>query len=102
MPETIASKTVPSWTGEERAAVNRLVRRVRDLGLGPVAILFLESARPLNFVGSQVMHFLAPMVHAFGRFEDYEVLARLLEDRESIGRIVSAIERVEEEARDVE
>jgi hypothetical protein len=83
---------------EARDLYGRLARRVVRLGLGPVAVLFIESSRPLNFVGSQLLHFFAPFVQAFGGFRDYELLARVLEDRRSVDLLLEAIEK-EEEAR---
>ena len=96
------SPTLPPVPGERPEADElfaRIARRIVRLELAPVAVLFIESFRPLNFVGSQLLRFLAPFVHAFGRFPDYESLAQLLEDRDSIDRLLEAIER-EEEARE--
>jgi hypothetical protein len=86
---------------EARDLYRRLARRVVRLGLGPVAILFVESSRPLNFIGSQLLHFFAPFVHAFGEFRDYALLARVLEDRRSVDLLLEAIEK-EEDAREKE
>jgi hypothetical protein len=91
----------PPSTDEARELVHRLAKRIVQLQLGPVAIFFIESVRPLNFVGSQLLHFFAPFVRAFGRFPDYDLLARLLEDRRSIDLLLEAIER-EEESREKE
>jgi len=83
---------------EARELFQRLARKVVGLGLGPVAILFIESMRPLNFVGSQLLHFFAPFVQAFGEFQDYDLLMRSLEDRRSVDLLLESIEK-EEEAR---
>jgi len=80
---------------QEQELANRLAGRIVRLGLGPVALLFIESVRPLNFVGSQLLHFLAPFVQAFGHFSDYDTLAALLENRRSVDRLLEAIEREE-------
>ena len=80
---------------EQRELIDRFAKRIVSLNLGPVALLFIESVRPLNFVGSQLMHFFSPFVHAFGDFSDYESFAKLLEDRKSIDLILEAIEREE-------
>jgi hypothetical protein len=82
----------------QRQAVERLARQVTRLGLSPVAILFIESSRPLNFVGSQLLHFFAPMIQAFGKFQDYQAIAELLEDRRSVDYLLEAIEREEAKA----
>ena len=76
--------------------IRRLSRRIVRLRLSPVALLFIESVRPLNYVGSQLLHFLSPIVHAFGDFSDHERLARILENRRSIDLILETIEKEEE------
>jgi len=75
--------------------IERLARRIVRMQLAPAAIFFIESVRPLNFVGSQLMHFLAPFIHAFGEYPDYDKLATLLEDRRSVDLLLEAIEREE-------
>lgn len=80
---------------EERRVLDCLVQQVVRLRLELVAILFLESVRPLNFVGSQVLHFFAPLVQIVGRFQDYEILAVALENRWSIDYLLEALENHE-------
>lgn len=107
MSEKTSLHTHPHQAGEElltdeaQELIHRLAKRIVQLQLGPVAIFFIESVRPLNFVGSQLLHFFGPFVHAFGRFPDYDVLAQLLEDRRSVDFLLEAIE-TEEEAREKE
>ena len=86
------------FTEAQQEVLHRLAKQIVRLDLGVVAVLFIESARPLNFVGSQLLHFLTPFVHVFGRFPDYDTLATLLEDRRCVDELLRAIER-EEEAR---
>jgi len=87
----------PQWSREEREAVERLARAVVRRRLAPVAALFIESARPLNFVASQMLVFFGPMVQAFGEFRDYDTITRLLEDRRSIDLFLKTLGRLEEE-----
>jgi len=63
------------------------------------AILFLESMKPLSFVGSQAMYFFEPMVRALFAVPEYERLAALMERRESVEALLVAIERRDEEER---
>ncbi len=85
------------WSREEHEAVERLARAIARRRLGSVAALFIESARPLNFVASQLLVFLGPMVQAFGEFRDYDTITRLLENRRSIDLFLDALARAEEE-----
>jgi len=56
------------------------------------AIFFLESVKPLSFVGSQAMHFFEPFVHAFLPVRDYERFALMMERRENLERLLVKIE----------
>ena len=55
-------------------------------------ILFLESVRPLNNIGSQAMHFLKPAAASIFNAAVWDELAILLEDRENIDRLLEMIE----------
>lgn len=66
------------------------------------AILFLESVKPLSFVGSQAMYFFEPMVRALFAVPEYERLAALMERRESVEALLVAIERRDEDERRAE
>jgi len=63
------------------------------------AILFLESVKPLSFVGSQALHFFEPMVTAVFTVPDYERFAALMERRENLEALLVAIERKDEAVR---
>jgi len=63
------------------------------------AILFLESVKPLSFVGSQALHFFEPMVRAIFTIPDYERFAALMERRENFEALLVAIERKDESTR---
>ena len=62
------------------------------------AILFLESVKPLSFVGSQALYFFEPMVRAVFTLPDYERFAALMERRENFEALLVAIERKDETA----
>ncbi len=77
---------------EDQALLDRMANWVAERGLEMPAILFLESVRPLSFVGAQGLVFLGPFAHALFTTPDYDRLARLLEDRANLERLVRAIE----------
>ena len=70
-----------------RLAMAIVLRRMT----GP-AILFLESLRPLNYIGSQAMTFLRPFLTPLFNRADYKRLAAVLERREGLRNLVEAIE----------
>jgi hypothetical protein len=63
------------------------------------AILFLESVKPLSFVGSQALYFFEPMVRAVFTVPDYERFAALMERRENFEALLVAIEQKDEVSR---
>lgn len=56
------------------------------------AMLFLESAGPMNFLGSQALHFLTPILNLVCDAREIERAARLLERRDAIPRLIALIE----------
>ena len=48
------------------------------------AIFFLESVKPLSFLGSQALHFFEPMVRAFFEVQSYDRFAAMMEQRENL------------------
>ena len=82
-----------TFTEEDLALLDKVADFVIRKGMATPAVLFLESVSPLNFVGSQVMVFLQPILAAFFSTQEYEHLAEILERRESIGILVERIEQ---------
>jgi len=76
---------------EDRQLVARLAEFVVRRHLTVPALVVLESGRPLNFIGSQVLVFLAPFATLVFSATEYERFARLLEKRRSIDLIIAAI-----------
>jgi hypothetical protein len=65
-----------------------LVRR----GMAAPATVFLESLGPMNFLGSQALHFIAPIIDCAFDAQEIERVARLLERRDTIPRLIAIIE----------
>ena len=80
-------------TPEDSALLDTLARHVVDLRMDVPAVLFLESTGPLNYVGSQMMLFFAPIIHAFYSGDIYDRFQRLLEQRATIPELVTRIEK---------
>jgi hypothetical protein len=66
------------------------------------AILFLESSRPLSFLGSQFLYFLEPIVRTFIKGDQYRRVAVLMEDRDNVEKLMLAIESEESAAQEIE
>lgn len=79
-------------TDQDEALIERLATEIVRRRLTTPAILFLESVKPLNFIGSQFLVFLDPIVRLFLTIPEYQRFARLLEERGTIERLIVAIE----------
>jgi len=77
--------------------ISRLATEIVDRNLTAPAIMFLESTKPLSFLGSQIMVFFAPFVKAFWDGTSYDTLTELLEERENVETLLQEIERLEAE-----
>ncbi len=77
--------------------INKIARRIVDLRLSVVAIVFLESSKPLTFLGNQLMIFMQPFYRAVFAYQEYEEIAAMLEDRDNVEKLICEIENLEEE-----
>ncbi len=88
-------------TVERREEIlTKIAQKVVDLKLAPVAIVMLESSKPLSFVGSQLMVFMQPVVTSIFPFHQYDEVAALLEDRANVEALIQRIEKLEDGKRD--
>lgn len=79
-------------TDEEIALLDKIAVKIVKRGMLVPAILFLETVHPLNFVGSQAMAFLEPMVTAVFSAEEYVTFRKILERRSGIETLIERIE----------
>ncbi len=82
----------------ERELVERLARFVVRRRLATPALVVLETGRPLNFIGSQFLAFLAPLLKFAFRPAEYDRFVEFLEKRRSIDLIIDAIAEQESHA----
>lgn len=109
----VGEYSVDSLAPEERAALDRLAQGIHSRGLTPAAILWIDSQRGMNWIGSQALVFAEPIydmakpllnfllrLFGFGKKgysldlspEEYKVLYSALEKRYSIEYLVSRLE----------
>jgi hypothetical protein len=86
-------KTEKDFDQEDIAFLERIARLIVRRGLAQPAILFLESVRPLNFLGSQLLRFSNPFVEIICSRLELERLAGILENRKSISIMIEMIEK---------
>lgn len=87
------------FSPEDEALLDRLARSTVRVGMAVPAIFFLESVKPLNFIGSQVLVFFGPLVTAFFSADGYMRLAALLERRDSLEALILKIEKQLDDSR---
>jgi hypothetical protein len=75
----------------ERKLADRLAGFVVRRRMTTPALMALESSRPLGFIGSQVLVFLAPFASLLFSTEEYERLTRLVEKRRGVDLVIDAI-----------
>ena len=79
-------------TTEDFALLDRVADAVVKRGMAAPATVFLESLGPMNFLGSQALYFLTPIVEWAFKAKEVEQVARLLERRDTISRLIILIE----------
>jgi hypothetical protein len=80
------------FTTEDLALLERVADAVVKRGMTAPATIFLESLGPMNFLGSQALHFLTPIVEWAFNAKEVEQVARMLERRDTISRLITTIE----------
>ncbi|MCC7478401.1 hypothetical protein IT575_08050 [bacterium] len=112
----VGEYSADSLAPEERAALERLALGIHKRGLTPAAILWIDSQRGMNWIGSQALVFAEPLydlakpflnfllrLFGFGKKgytlelspEEYKLLYSALEKRYSIEYLVSRLEELQ-------
>ena len=82
---------------QHREIMDRFARRIVDWRMSAPAILFLESAKPLSFLGNQALVFFQPIVQSIFNFRTYDEFTEILEERENLEYLLLKIEELEAE-----
>lgn len=77
---------------EDQALLDRIAEAVVQRGMAAPATVFLESLAPMNFVSSQALQVLAPLLEVVLDAKTLDQAARLLERRDTVNRLVALIE----------
>jgi len=89
-------------TPHQEEILTQIAKKVIDWRMSVPAILFLESVKPLNYVGSQMMAFFEPFVQAVFSWKDYDEFRRMMEERGTVEKLLQKIEQLDSEAQDKE
>ena len=77
--------------------IDRMARFIAERRMAAAAIMTIESLRPLNNIGAQVMYFLAPFAEVFFNSRDYQEFAVILQDNKYISLLVKRLDELDNE-----
>ena len=77
---------------EDVQLLERIAEVIVNRRMAAPATMFLESMGPMNFLGSQALHFLTPILDCAFNTKEVEQVARLLERRDTVARLIAIIE----------
>ena len=77
---------------EDVQLLERIAEVIVKRRMAAPAIMFLESIGPMNFLGSQALHFITPIIDCAFNAKEVEQVARLLERRDTVSRLIAIIE----------
>ena len=95
MKENKSVTSTDELTEDQVELLQRMAAKIVRLRMTTPAIFFLESVRPMNYVGSQVMVFFAPLVRGVFNLPEWDQLQVILEKRSSISRFLDLVEEFE-------
>ncbi|MDP8221487.1 MAG: hypothetical protein P9X26_09080 [Candidatus Stygibacter frigidus] len=83
----------------ERALIliDKAARFIAERKLSPAALMTIESLRPLNFIGSQIMYMIMPFAELFFNPVQYQEFAALMENDEYIKILLDRIDELDTE-----
>lgn len=79
-------------TDQERRLLEKIAAAILRRRLETPALFILESAKPLNYLGSQAMAFFEPVVRGLFAATDYGRVRRILERGHSVEFLLQEIE----------
>ena len=85
-------------SAKDEELVAKVANMIAKRRLTSPAIMALEVGRPLNFVASQFLAFIAPFATMLLNEQEYRRFTEILEHRESVDVLVRAIVRADESA----
>ncbi|MFA5479772.1 MAG: hypothetical protein WC002_07280 [Candidatus Muiribacteriota bacterium] len=77
----------------DKEVIKKLVDKINYYHMEAPAILFLESYKPLSFIGSQAMQVLSPVVNIIYSTGLYDSIMKILEKRDGVEYIIREIEK---------
>ena len=89
-------------TPEQEEVLHKVAKKVVQKRMTVPALMFIESVKPLNFIGSQLMVFFEPIVQTLFDFKSYTIFREAIEDRQNVEALMQLIEKYDAESVKVE
>lgn len=86
-------------TEEQQAIVDEVAANIVRRRLAVPAMMFLEMSTPMNMLGASALHMASPLWRSVVPGSRIDGFAHLLEKREAIPSLLSAIDEAEERRR---
>jgi hypothetical protein len=96
LPPTELSNLSTDGKRDWTEAINKVAKKIVDLGMEMPAVLFLEAHKPVTFFVNQFFIFLSPIVAPLFGGKTEEV-AKFFEDRDNVEKLIRCIEEKSEE-----
>ena len=81
---------------KEEVVVEKVCNEIVKRHVTLPAIVMLETFRPLNYLGSQLMHFFQPIISSILTIDGYSDFTTLLEKRESVDYIINKLKSIDD------
>ena len=83
----------------ERAVeiIDKTAKFIAERRLGAPALMFLESVRPLTYIGSQMLYFIAPFANLLFKENEFEEFAAMMSERKYTDLLLKRIDELDEE-----
>jgi DNA repair photolyase len=78
---------------EQEEVLDKVAKKVVEKRMTVPALMFIESVKPLNFIGSQVMVFFEPIVQSLFDFRSYTIFREAIESRDNVELLMQKIEK---------
>ena len=85
-------------TPQQQEILTKIAQKVVHWKMSVPAVLFLESVKPLNYIGSQMMAFFEPFVQTLFSWKDYDEFRKMMEERGTVEKLLRRIEELDSEA----
>lgn len=95
--KTVKERVMIVEISRERALelIEKSAKAIASRRMASPAILAIESLRPLNFLGSQILYFLAPFAQVIFNPKEYEEFAAMIEKDEYIHLLLKRIDELD-------